>query len=141
MRTSENPISAKYGDRPFHALGCIAPEGSQRVAHMGSLRLVHGVDVPAGPRVLGIELAYGQALQADENLWNGVLIGSNSCVTRLPDAGHGAGVHKPTVAEGVAAVGSLYLEAELLVEGHRSGIVGIHRQLDPCEVEPVVREV
>ena len=78
MRTSESPISAKFGDRPFHALGCIAPEGSQRVAHMGSPRLVHGVDVPAGPRVLGIELAYGQALQADENLWNGVLLLRNA---------------------------------------------------------------
>src|SRR5919109_852857 len=56
------------------------------------------------------------------------------------ETGHGVSVHVLAIPEGEAAVRTLHLEPELLVEGD-SGVVSVDAQLDTGEVQPVVRQV
>src|SRR5215217_9039776 len=55
-------------------------------------------------------------------------------------AGHHVGVHVAAVAVGVLAQQALALEAEALVEADGRLVVRVDLQLQPREVEPVVRQ-
>ena len=43
-RTSENPLAAKFAERPFHALGCIGLSGGLSASNLpgGSMRAMGG---------------------------------------------------------------------------------------------------
>src|SRR5215212_8027288 len=57
------------------------------------------------------------------------------------ETSHGVGVYVLAVPEGEAAVRTLNLEPELLIEGDPGGVVHVDAQFDAREVQPVVREV